>query len=63
MEKTIKLKLIKPAWHGTLKFLAGMLEEEKSVELIKELAKNYLETKEQYGPNDYNPHIDDLLTV
>ncbi|MBI4980621.1 hypothetical protein HZC30_03650 [Candidatus Woesearchaeota archaeon] len=43
-----KARLIKPAWNETLKFLAGMLDEEKAVELIEEISKSYLEARKRY---------------
>ncbi|MEK6845941.1 MAG: hypothetical protein AABY26_04225 [Nanoarchaeota archaeon] len=51
-----KNRLINPVWNETLKFLVGMLDEDKSVELMKEISKSYLEAKREYlsGESMYN---------
>lgn len=32
-------------WYGTLEFLAGMLDEERAIELIEEMSRSYLDAK------------------
>ncbi len=57
------VKLIKPAWNNTLGLLANMLDEKKTVEFLEELSRGYYLAKDKYLPNDYNPHIDDILIM
>ncbi len=40
------VKLIKPAWHNTLEFLAGILDEEKAIELIEKMSSDYLKIRD-----------------
>lgn len=35
-------------WNGTLTFLAGMLDEGKTIELIEKMSRDYLEAKSHY---------------
>ncbi|MBI4980623.1 hypothetical protein HZC30_03660 [Candidatus Woesearchaeota archaeon] len=54
------VRLVKPAWKETLKFLAGMLDEDKAKGLIELITEDYFSTKDEYDPRKYNPHLDDL---
>ncbi|MBI4980624.1 tetratricopeptide repeat protein [Candidatus Woesearchaeota archaeon] len=39
------VKPINPAWHGTLEFLAGMVNQDKAEEIVEEASRNYFERK------------------
>jgi hypothetical protein len=49
--QTKKTKLINPNWHGTLEFLAGMVDQDKVEELVEEASRNYFERKENGAIN------------
>lgn len=60
---TKKPKLIKPNWYGTLKFLAGIIEENDARDLVRIISENYFSRKPRSSSKlyaHYNPHIDDL---
>lgn len=42
-----KTRLIKPEWYGTLDFLGGRINNEKALELVKEISKSYFLAKEK----------------
>ncbi len=58
-----KTRLIKPAWNETLKFLAGILDNDDARGLTGVVSENYFKRKPRRSSKlyaHYNPHIDDL---
>ncbi|MBD3310322.1 hypothetical protein GF351_03830 [Candidatus Woesearchaeota archaeon] len=52
-----------PAWQNTIGFVAGLLDRDKAVELAELLSRDYLENKDKFGEEDYNPFYEDLVTA
>lgn len=48
-----------PSWKGTLVFLSGILEREKSLQLVEAISKNYFANQYNYSQRD-NPYLGDL---
>ncbi|MEK6846170.1 MAG: hypothetical protein AABY26_05390 [Nanoarchaeota archaeon] len=51
------MKPINPARHGTLEFLAGMLEEDKAQEIVEEASRNYFELKQENSSKKTLPEV------
>jgi hypothetical protein len=58
-----KTKLIKPAWNETLKFLAGMLDEQNVTALFEELSREISGTNNPASDSTHRKNLEEVIEI